>query len=167
VTIPFVGSTRSHLRRARAAAPVVALIALGLLGCSGPGPHAEGRGLLPPPPPGPIAVAASRPTAAFDEPLGPAAFSRTLLTTTGPLDTALDVRDVIVGPRGEAQLPASKAPLVVDVHAGRGRATTGTTAVDLVPDRPITLPAGAAVSLQNTDALPLFARVYEVWSRSP
>jgi hypothetical protein len=119
----------------------------------------EGHGLLPPAPADQTTSANSSP-APFDQLLGNAGFARTVLHTTGPANIDVTVRDVIVGPHGEAQLPDSGGPLIVDLLSGKGSGAAVGKTLDLSSQHTASFPAGAAVALKNSGDSPLVVRLY-------
>jgi hypothetical protein len=119
----------------------------------------EGHGLLPPAPADQTTSANSSP-APFDQPLGKAAFARTVLHTAGPANIDVTVRDAIVGPHGEVELPDSGGPVIVDLLSGKGSAAAGGKMLDLSSQQPASFPAGAAVTLKNSGDSPLVVRLY-------
>lgn len=119
----------------------------------------QGRGLLPPAPKDQTASTNSSP-APFDQPLGNTGFARTVLHATGPANIDVTVRDVIVGPHGEAQLPDSGGPLMVDLLSGKGSGVAGGKTLDLSSQQPASFPAGVAVALKNSGDSPLVVRLY-------
>lgn len=119
----------------------------------------EGHGLLPPAP-ADQSVSANSSPAPFDQSLGKAAFARTVLHTAGPANIDVTVRDAIVGPHGDAQLPDSAGPVIVDLLSGKGSAAAGGKTLDLSSQQPASFPAGAAVTLNNSGDSPLVVRLY-------
>ena len=119
----------------------------------------DGRGLLPPAPPGQATstVASSAP---FDQTLGTAAFARTVFHTAGPANLEVTVRDVIIGPHAEAQLPPPPGPVVIDTRSGAGTVSAGAKTAELSMQQPASLAAGMAIALKNGGGTPLVLRLY-------
>jgi len=120
----------------------------------------EGHGLLPEAPPDQTTSAAPAPQAPFDQPLGNAAFARTVFQTQGPSNIEITVRDVIVGPHAEGLLAAAPGPVIIDLNSGSGSATAGGKTLELSFEQPASFPAGAAITLKNGGNIPLVARLY-------
>jgi hypothetical protein len=83
-----------------------------------------------------------------------------VLHTAGPANIDVTVRDVIVGPHGEAQLPDFGGPLIVDLLSGKGSGVAGGKTLDFSSQQPASFPAGAAVVLKNSGDSPLVVRLY-------
>jgi len=135
------------------------LLLLTLSAC-GPGKAREGHGLLSPAPADQVNSAAPAPASPFNETLGNAGFARTVFHTTGPSNTEITVRDAIVGPHTEAQLPASAGPVLIDLKSGSGSAAAGGKTADLSEQQPASFPANAAITLKNGGDTPLVVRLY-------
>jgi hypothetical protein len=119
----------------------------------------DGRGLLPPAPAGQATSAVASP-APFDQTLGTAAFARTVFRTAGPASLEVTIRDVIIGPHAEAQLPLPAGPVVIDTRSGAGTASAGTKTADLSMQQPASFPAGTPIALKNGEGTPLVLRLY-------
>jgi hypothetical protein len=135
------------------------LLLLAISACQ-PQKAAEGRGLLPAAPPDQVTSAAPPSAAPFDQPLGNAAFARTVFHTQGPQNIEITVRDVIVGPHAEVQLAAAAGPVLMDLTSGSGRAAAAGKTLDLSSEHPAAFPAGAAITLNNSGDVPLVVRLY-------
>lgn len=150
------------LRNSLAFRPFPVLLFLLLLiaasGCK-PEKALEGHGILPDAPADQTAFAVEPAKAPFDQPLGEAAFARTVFQTTGPSNIAITVRDVIVGPHAEAALAAA-GPVVIDVNSGSGSATAGSKTLELNLGGAVSFPAGVAIALKNSGDISLVLRVY-------
>jgi hypothetical protein len=119
----------------------------------------EGHGLLPPAP-ADQTTSAVPPPSPFDQTLGNAGFTRTVLHTAGPANIDVTVRDAIVGPRAEAQLPAAAGPILIDLRSGAGSAIANGKTLDLSSQEPASLPAGVTITLKNGGNTPLVVRLY-------
>ena len=143
-----------------AAFPLLLFLLLLALSACQPQKAVEGHGLLPEAPPDQTTSAAPAPQAPFDQPLGKAAFSRTVFQTQGPSNIEITVRDVIVGPHAEGPLAAAAGPVIIDLNSGSGGATAEGKTLELSSERPVSFPAGAAITLKNSGDVPLVARLY-------
>jgi len=120
----------------------------------------EGRGLLPVPPADQLTAGGPAPLAPFDQPLGNAAFARTVFRTPGPANIEVTVRDAIVAPHAEGQLPASAGPVLIELNSGSGSAVAGSKTLDLSSEQPAAFPAGAVITLKSSGDIPLVVRFY-------
>jgi hypothetical protein len=135
------------------------LLFLTLLACA-PDKAREGRGVLSPAPADQVNSAAAAQAFPFNETLGSAGFARTVFHSTGPANTEITVRDAIVGPHAEAQLPASAGPLLIDLKSGSGSADAGGKTTGLSEQQPASFPANVAITLKNGGGTPLVVRLY-------
>ena len=136
---------------------LVFLFFTAVLACNRTAP--DGRGLLPPAPQGQATSTVASPSP-FDQTLGTAAFARTLFHTAGPANLEVTVRDVIIGPHAETQLPAPAGPVVIDTRSGTGTVSAGAKTAELSMQQPASLPAGMAIALKNGGGTPLVLRLY-------
>jgi len=138
-----------------------AVLLLVLASCNLQGPLApQGGGPLAPPPPADDYI---NPTSApFERSDGKAAFARTVAVMPGPGRTTVQIRDVIVGPHGEAQFALLRGPMVVDARSGTGSISAGDRTLKLSRETPASLAAGARPVARNDGDVPLVLRLYVV-----
>ena len=140
---------------------VIAVLVFGAFGCQ-PQKALEGHGLLPPAPSGQDTSTAPAPATPFTQTDGKAAFARMMLQTAGPANTQITVRDLIVGPRGDAQLTIADSASLIEVYSGAGSVASGTITVALTLHQPVILPEGSRANINNSGDAPLMVRLYTV-----
>lgn len=140
-----------------------ALLLFALASCNGLPQAPQGGGPLPAPPPADDFI---NPTAApFERSDGKAAFARTVAVMPGPGRTTVQIRDLIVGPHGEAQFAALRGPMVVDARSGTGSVSLGDRTLKLSRENPASIAAGARPVARNDGDTPLVLRLYVVEGR--
>ena len=105
------------------------------------------------------------PVRAFERRGDEHAVRRGVYTSPGPDGTVIEISDLIVGPRAQANLPPDRAARVLDARSGLGNALISNRKEELSPMRPISLPAGNESVVRNDGDAPLVVRIYSVRSR--
>jgi len=140
------------------------IILAGLSGCRGRSQNAfVAHGPLPPPPTGQLTFAGTPPARPFQKEPGNL-FARTIFEADGPQNSRIEVRDLLIPPRGKSQIAALPGPAMFELTSGSATIVLNEKPQEL--DGTIrSLPAGTAVSIENTGALPAMVRLYVIRAR--
>jgi hypothetical protein len=122
------------------------------------------HGPLPPPPSGTLKFAGTPPAHPFHKEAGNY-YTRTVFETDGPSNSRIEVRDVLIPPRGKSQFAALPGPAVLDLATGTARLMTGGKPEAIAAGAMRSLPAGQALELENPDARPAIMRLYVIRAR--
>jgi hypothetical protein len=114
--------------------------------------------LLPPPPPGPLVFAGTPPEHPFQPAVGNV-FRRDVFATPGPLNTLVEVREMLVPPDGQGQVAALPGPAVLEVLQGQGSLFLQGQQQPLADGGIGFIPAGQALAITNTTPRPMLLRL--------
>jgi hypothetical protein len=86
--------------------------------------------------------------------------SRTLFSGTGPVDTTVAIREVIMKPRAAREVSALPGPALLEWIDGRGTFSVGGGSPKALGSDFQVIPAGKAVKINNQGVSPIRFRLY-------
>ena len=120
---------------------------------------------LPPPPAGAAEYPARTPGAPFERIGGQNAAMRTIFQGPGPDNSRIEIREIIVGPRADVELPPMPGPALVDPRSGAGSMKAGERSEALATANTVAVAAGVPLALSNSADVPLVVKLYVVEAR--
>ncbi|HKV55158.1 MAG TPA: hypothetical protein VJN94_11025 [Candidatus Binataceae bacterium] len=121
------------------------------------------HGPLPPPPAGPLKFAGTPPAHPFHKEAGNL-YARTIFEANGPTNSHIEVRDLLIPPRGKSQIAALPGPAILELATGNATISFNEKP-QAVGNTIRSLPAGTPVSVENPDAHPAMLRLYVIRAR--
>jgi hypothetical protein len=86
--------------------------------------------------------------------------SRSVFRTSGPSNSQIEVRDVMLPPHAKGQLGPLPGPALLDAYAGQGTISFGDVADQFSAGHMRSVPAGRALAFENSGSYPMVLRLY-------
>src|SRR3989442_5888339 len=88
------------------------------------------------------------------------ALARTVFQTSGPSNSRIEIRELLVQSREETQLASQPGPMLIEVESGAGTVSVNGKREELAVNTIKTISAGQTTVFRNGGARPLALRIY-------